>query len=165
MNVYKVRKRCELVRRLEREAPLRRSAATGEGADLRYELVVADADGFNPITVVGSPEPLLSPAWSPDGERLAYVSFEKGNSAIYVQDVTTGARDSSWSRGSVGGASRSTAGGDGAHRIEHEQAADPREAVFTLAVDRGWILLELTPDRATLEDVFVHLTGRGLRDG
>jgi TolB protein len=68
-------------------------SATGEGADLRYELVVADADGFNPITVVGSPEPLLSPAWSPDGERLAYVSFEKGNSAIYVQEVTTGARE------------------------------------------------------------------------
>jgi TolB protein len=68
-------------------------SATGEGAGLRYELVVADADGFNPITVVGSPEPLLSPAWSPDGERLAYVSFEKGNSAIYVQEVTTGARE------------------------------------------------------------------------
>ena len=66
-------------------------SATGEGAGLRYELVVADADGFSPITVVGSPEPLLSPAWSPDGERLAYVSFEKGNSAIYVQEVTTGA--------------------------------------------------------------------------
>lgn len=68
-------------------------SATGEGDGLNYELVVADADGFNPTTVVGSPEPLLSPAWSPDGERLAYVSFEAGNSAIYVQEVTTGARE------------------------------------------------------------------------
>lgn len=68
-------------------------SATGVGNGLRYELVVADADGFNPITVVGSPEPLLSPAWSPDGTRLAYVSFEQGNSAIYVQEVTTGARE------------------------------------------------------------------------
>jgi TolB protein len=59
----------------------------------RYELVVADADGFNPQSVVGSPEPLLSPNWSPDGARLAYVSFEKGNSAIYVQEVATGARE------------------------------------------------------------------------
>jgi TolB protein len=42
---------------------------------------------------VGSPEPLLSPAWSPDGRKLAYVSFEQGNSAIYVQDVSTGARE------------------------------------------------------------------------
>jgi TolB protein len=41
---------------------------------------------------VGSPEPLLSPSWAPDGNELAYVSFEKGNSAIYIQDVTTGAR-------------------------------------------------------------------------
>ncbi|MEJ8568919.1 Tol-Pal system beta propeller repeat protein TolB [Elongatibacter sediminis] len=67
--------------------------ATGTGGDARYELVVADADGFGPQTVVGSPEPLLSPAWSPDGRRLAYVSFEKGNSAIYVQEVATGARE------------------------------------------------------------------------
>jgi len=68
-------------------------SATGEGDGLQYELVVADADGYSPITVVGSPEPLLSPSWSPDGERLAYVSFEQGNSAIYVQEVTTGARE------------------------------------------------------------------------
>ncbi len=67
--------------------------ATGVGDDQRYELVVADADGWGPQSVVGSPEPLLSPAWTPDGRKLAYVSFEKGNSAIYVQDVATGARE------------------------------------------------------------------------
>jgi len=68
-------------------------AATRDGERQHFELVVADADGFNPQSVVGSPEPLLSPNWSPDGERLAYVSFEKGNSAIYVQHVSTGARE------------------------------------------------------------------------
>jgi TolB protein len=67
--------------------------STGTGNAQHYELVVADADGFGPQTVVGSPEPLLSPAWSPDGRRLAYVSFEKGNSAIYIQEVATGARE------------------------------------------------------------------------
>jgi TolB protein len=67
-------------------------SATGTGDDQHYELVVADADGFNPQSIVGSPEPLLSPAWSPDGKNLAYVSFEKGNSAIYMQEVATGAR-------------------------------------------------------------------------
>jgi len=67
--------------------------ATGTGNAQRYELVVADADGFGPQSVVGSPEPLLSPAWSPDGRKLAYVSFEKGNSAIYIQDVATGSRE------------------------------------------------------------------------
>ena len=67
--------------------------ATGIGNGIRYELAVADADGYGPQSIVGSPEPLLSPAWSPDGRKLAYVSFEQGNSAIYVQDVATGARE------------------------------------------------------------------------
>src|SRR3546814_7753429 len=51
-----------------------------------------DSDGYNPQTVVRSPEPLLSPSWSPDGRKLAYVSSEKGNSSIYIQDITTGSR-------------------------------------------------------------------------
>lgn len=67
--------------------------STGLGNNQRFELVVADADGFGPQSVVGSPEPLLSPAWSPDGKNLAYVSFELGNSAIYMQNVSTGARE------------------------------------------------------------------------
>lgn len=58
----------------------------------RLDLNVADADGFNPETIVSSTEPLLSPAWSPDGRKLAYVSFEGGQSAIYVQEVYTGQR-------------------------------------------------------------------------
>ncbi len=50
--------------------------------------------------------------------------------------------------------------GDGGFRLEHGAGADPREAVFRLAVERGWVLLGLTPQRATLEDVFVRLTTR-----
>ena len=42
----------------------------------RYELQVADSDGFNPQSALVSREPIISPAWSPDGTRLAYVSFE-----------------------------------------------------------------------------------------
>lgn len=67
--------------------------ATGMGKGSRYALMVADSDGYNPQTVVRSPEPLLSPSWSPDGRKLAYVSFEKGNSSIYIQDITTGSRE------------------------------------------------------------------------
>lgn len=67
--------------------------ATGSGNGMRYALVVADSDGWNPQTVVRSAEPLLSPAWSPDGRKLAYVSFERGNSSIYIQDIATGARE------------------------------------------------------------------------
>jgi TolB protein len=66
--------------------------ATGLGNSIRYRLVVADSDGFNPQNIVQSNEPLMSPAWSPDGRRLAYVSFERGNSAIYIQEIATGAR-------------------------------------------------------------------------
>jgi len=67
--------------------------ATGAGQGARYALMVADSDGYNPQTVVRSNEPLLSPAWSPDGRKLAYVSFERGNSAIYIQDIATGSRE------------------------------------------------------------------------
>ncbi|MCC6202675.1 MAG: Tol-Pal system beta propeller repeat protein TolB [Gammaproteobacteria bacterium] len=58
----------------------------------RYRLLVADIDGANARTLLESPQPIMSPDWAPDGERIAYVSFENRNSAIYVQDVPTGNR-------------------------------------------------------------------------
>jgi TolB protein len=58
----------------------------------RYQLVVAEADGNNPRTVVTSNEPLLSPAWSPDGSRLAYVSLENKKPVVYVQSLASGQR-------------------------------------------------------------------------
>lgn len=58
----------------------------------KFKLQVADADGSNPKTVAASYEPLMSPAWSPDGKMLAYVSFERKSSAIYVQVLATGNR-------------------------------------------------------------------------
>jgi len=58
----------------------------------RYRLMVADADGANPRSVLTSQEPLLSPAWAPDGKHLAYVSFEQGRSMVYMQNLETGKR-------------------------------------------------------------------------
>ena len=58
-----------------------------------YELQVADADGFNPQAVLKSVEPIRSPKWSPDGTKLAYVSFEKRKSSVFVQDLVTGQRE------------------------------------------------------------------------
>jgi TolB protein len=55
-----------------------------------YELYVADADGANRVRIAASPLPIMSPAWSPDGEWLAYVSFERRVSAIFVQHRRTG---------------------------------------------------------------------------
>jgi TolB protein len=58
----------------------------------RFQLQVADSDGGNPQTVLASTEPIISPAWSPDGTKLAYVSFEKKKPVIFVQSLVTGQR-------------------------------------------------------------------------
>ena len=58
---------------------------TGDQKSPRYRLIVADADGYNAKVMLESGEPIMSPAWSPDGRKLAYVSFENGNSQVFVQ--------------------------------------------------------------------------------
>jgi TolB protein len=57
---------------------------------LRYELQVADADGYNAQSVLASNEPIMSPAWSPDGSRLAYVSFDQKKPIVVVQNLAQG---------------------------------------------------------------------------
>jgi TolB protein len=58
-----------------------------------YRLNMADADGGRPQVLLESGEPIMSPAWSPDGKQIAYVSFESGNSSIYIQELATGNRE------------------------------------------------------------------------
>jgi TolB protein len=58
----------------------------------RFTLRVADADGEGGQVALNSPEPIISPAWSPDGRELAYVSFESQKAVIYAQEVLTGKR-------------------------------------------------------------------------
>jgi TolB protein len=55
-----------------------------------YELQVADADGFNSQSVLASEEPIMSPTWSPDGSRLAYVSFDRKKPTVVVQNLAQG---------------------------------------------------------------------------
>jgi TolB protein len=65
-------------------------AVAGPATARGYRLVITDADGANERVIFSSPEPIMSPAWSPDGRSLAYVSFHSGLPAIYVQTLRTG---------------------------------------------------------------------------
>jgi TolB protein len=58
----------------------------------RYTLRIADADGEGGQVALNSTQPIISPAWSPDGRALAYVSFESGKAVVWAQDVLTGER-------------------------------------------------------------------------
>jgi TolB protein len=69
-----------------------------------YRLIVADADGENAQVVTESSQPVMSPAWSPDGRRLAYVSFEENRSRIFVQTLRTGNREVASQRAGINGA-------------------------------------------------------------
>ncbi|WP_247870113.1 Tol-Pal system protein TolB [Methylophaga sp. SB9B] len=60
----------------------------------RYALQISDADGANPRTILQSTQPIMSPAWAPDGDQLAYVSFENGKSEVFVQQLQSGQRKS-----------------------------------------------------------------------
>lgn len=62
------------------------------GGSKPYEVRVADYDGFNQFVVTRSSQPLMSPAWSPDGQRLAYVSFENKKSQLVVHNLGSGQR-------------------------------------------------------------------------
>ena len=66
--------------------------SAGQEGDIVYGLNVSDSDGGNPVVLRTSPDPIMSPAWSPDGRWLAYVSFEGGSSRIMMQELATGLR-------------------------------------------------------------------------
>jgi TolB protein len=70
----------------------------------RYQLLLADADGENIRVILESAQPIMSPAWSSDGEWVAYVSFENHASAVYVQRVRTGERRLVSARAGINGA-------------------------------------------------------------
>ncbi|HEY7378275.1 MAG TPA: Tol-Pal system beta propeller repeat protein TolB [Steroidobacteraceae bacterium] len=76
----------------------------GQPPNSRYQLIVADADGMNPHVVTQSSEPIMSPAWSPDGQNLAYVSFEGRMAAVYVQILRSGERRRVSARAGINGA-------------------------------------------------------------
>ncbi|MBV8806121.1 MAG: Tol-Pal system beta propeller repeat protein TolB [Sinobacteraceae bacterium] len=78
-------------------------SVAGEPPQQKFQLIVADADGENQRLVLESRYPLMSPSWSPDGQWLAYVSFENKKSAIWVQLVRTGERRQVSARAGING--------------------------------------------------------------
>lgn len=73
------------------------------GGSGSYRLIVADADGANEQVMVASGEPIMSPAWSPDGRKLAYVSFENRVAEVYIQTLRSGVREKVSARAGVNG--------------------------------------------------------------
>ncbi len=69
-----------------------------------YKLMIADYDGYNEQMLLRSPEPLMSPSWSPDGRRLAYVSFENKKAEVFVQDIYSQSRTKVTSFDGINGA-------------------------------------------------------------
>ena len=58
-----------------------------------YKLMLADSDGANEKILLSSSEPIISHSWSPDGKRVAYVSFEKGIAKVFIQEIASGKRE------------------------------------------------------------------------
>jgi TolB protein len=113
-------------------------AIAGDGAAQRFQLVIADADGYNQHLILESRFPLMSPAWSPDGQWLAYVSFEDHLSAVYVQRVLTGQRTRVSMRAGINGAPA--------------WSPDSRKLALTLSGDSGHpqiYILDLATQRLT----------------
>jgi TolB protein len=59
-----------------------------------YKLMLADSDGANEKILLSSSDPIISPSWSPDGKRVAYVSFETGMAKVFIQEIASGKRES-----------------------------------------------------------------------
>lgn len=115
--------------------------AAGESV---YRLIVADSDGENAEEVTRSDLPLMSPAWSPDGRRLAYVSFEGNRSRIFVQTLSSGNRAVVSQRAGVNGSPAFSPDG---RRLALTLSRDGNLDVFTLDLTTQ-VLIQITRNGA-----------------
>lgn len=128
-------------------------SVAGQVGDRTYQLQLADADGENPQAMLTSPRPILSPAWAPDGVRIAYVSFEnRTQSAIYIQDRQQGSRVKVISRDGINGApSWSPDGQRLALTLSFEGSAD----IYVLQIDSAQLRRVTDSDAIDTEPVWL----------
>ena len=117
----------------------------------RYQLLVADADGNDPQSVVASNEPLLSPRWSPDGTRLAYVSFENKKPVVYVQSLNSGERRAV---ANFRGSNSSPAWSPDGRRLAVTLTKDGGSQVYLMNADGGNVTRVLTSPGIDTEATF-----------
>lgn len=106
----------------------------GSDGNKRYALQVADADGANPRTVLQSTQPILSPGWSPDSEQITYVSFENGNTEVFVQDLASGQRRAVASFDGINSAPAWSPDGD---RLALTLSRNGNPEIYVLEIDSG----------------------------
>ncbi len=117
----------------------------GQPPNRRFQLIVADSDGENPRVAAQSTDPIMSPAWSPDGQTLAYVSFEGRVASVYTQYLRTGERVRVSARAGINGAPAWSP--DGRHLALTLSQRDGNLDVYVLGLnDQG--LTRITDDNA-----------------
>lgn len=120
-------------------------AVDGQVPNRQFKLIVADADGENPRVVTESKQPLMSPAWSPDGQTVAYVTFEGNVASIYTQYLRTGERRRVSARAGINGAPAWSP--DGKRLALTLSRKDGNLDVYVLGLS-DQVLLRLTDDNA-----------------
>ncbi|MCK5813977.1 MAG: Tol-Pal system beta propeller repeat protein TolB [Cocleimonas sp.] len=117
---------------------------TGRRPNKHYRLYIADSDGYNPHVILNSDQPIMSPSWSPNGKQLAYVSFESGKSAIYIQNIFSGKKRMISGRTGINGAPTWSRNGS---QIAMSLSVDGNSEIYILSVYNG-VLKRLTNDRS-----------------
>ena len=108
-------------------------AHTADG-ETRYALSVADVDGHNERVILDSARPVMSPSWSPDGKKLAYVSFESDQPRIFIQEIATGEREQIASFPGINGAPAFSPDG---RRLAMTLSKDGNPEIYVMELQTG----------------------------